>query len=63
MTTSEVGLLSEIGLRLVPEKPTIEMCRAGCAIAATDIETIRRVYGAMLVVAADTPLHGDNTVN
>lgn len=56
-------LFQEIGIRLVPQRPTMAMCRAGSAAGDIDLETVRRIYNAMLVIAADASLHGDNTLN
>ena len=61
--TRVIGIFQSIGIRLVPERPTLAMCRAGSAVADLDADTVRRVYQAMLVVAADTSLHGDATLN
>jgi hypothetical protein len=59
----DFDLFQEIGIRLVPQRPTRDMCRAGCAAGDIDPETVRRVYNAMLVAAADACLHGDSTLN
>lgn len=58
-------VLREIGIRLVPERPTRDMCEAGMAAGGSEIDadTVRRIYSAMLIVAADCALHGDNTLN
>ena len=56
-------ILSEIGIRLVPEHPTGLMCAAGISAGDVDIETVRRVYYAMLVAASHASLHGDAPLN
>lgn len=58
-----LDVLMDIGIRLVPESPTLEMCRVGCIVGDVDPETVRRIYNAMLVAAEDCPLHGDNALN
>lgn len=58
-----INLFHEIGIRLVPQSPTRDMCRAGAAAGDIDPETARRIYNAMLTVAADTTLHGDNPLH
>lgn len=58
-----LNILSEIGIRLVPERPTADMCRAGSAIGEIDLDTVRRVYHAMLVAASGASLHGDHSLN
>jgi hypothetical protein len=58
-----LSLLQEVGIRLVPERPTRDMCRAGCAVGDVDPDTVRRIYNAMLTAAAECSLHGDNTLN
>lgn len=60
---STLNILHEIGIRLVPEKPTADMCRVGSAIGEIDIETVRRVYHAMLIAASNASLHGDHSLN
>ena len=61
---NSLSILEEIGIRLVPERPTASMCKAGCA-AGGDIDplTIQRIYNAMLLAAIDCPLHGDHSLN
>lgn len=59
----DFDLLMDIGIRLVPQSPTSEMCRVGCIVGDVDPETVRRIYNAMLVAAEDCPLHGDNALN
>ena len=61
MNTLEI--LSEIGIRLVPEQPTLQMCKAGCAVGDLDPQTVQRVYNAMLIAAIDCRLHGDHSLN
>lgn len=60
---SALNILHEIGIRLVPEKPTSAMCHIGSMIGDIDVETVRRVYHAMLVAASEASLHGDNPLN
>lgn len=60
---SALNILHEIGIRLVPEKPTADMCRAGSAIGDIDIDTVRRIYHAMLIAASGASLHGDHSLN
>ncbi|GEM_PF-6240958 len=60
---SALNILHEIGIRLVPEKPTSAMCQVGSMIGDIDVETVRRVYHAMLVAASEASLHGDNVLN
>lgn len=60
---STLNILHEIGIRLVPESPTVDMCRAGSAIGEIDIDTVRRVYRAMLIAASGASLHGDHSLN
>jgi hypothetical protein len=61
MNTLEI--LSEIGIRLVPEQPTAQMCKAGCAVGDIDPLTVQRIYSAMLIAAIDCRLHGDHSLN
>ena len=61
MNTLEI--LGEIGIRLVPEQPTPQMCKAGCAVGDLDPQTVQRVYNAMLIAAIDCRLHGDHSLN
>jgi len=58
-----LSVLEEIGIRLVPERPTDSMCKAGCMAADLDPQTVRRIYNAMLIAAIDCPLHGDQSLN
>lgn len=61
MNTLEI--LSEIGIRLVPEMPTAQMCKAACAISDLDPLMVQRIYSAMLIAAIDCRLHGDHSLN
>ena len=63
MEDEQINILQAFGLRLVPELPTLDMCRAGSMIGEIDIDTTRRIYAAMLVIAADVRLHGDNQLH
>ena len=56
-------ILKEVGLRIVPERPTDWMCKAGCAAGDSDYETVMRIYNAMLMAAIDCPLHGDHPLH
>lgn len=60
---SGLGVLDQIGIRLVPERPTAMMCKAGCAAGDIDPHTVQRIYNAMLLAAIDCPLHGDHSLN
>lgn len=65
MASSNTGLeiLGELGIRLVPERPTAGMCKAGCAAGDLDPLTVQRVYNAMLIAAMGCRLHGDHSLN
>jgi hypothetical protein len=62
-TFAALEILSEIGIRLVPERPTQRMCQAGSAAGDIDQQTVMRVYNAMLVAASSSALHGDHSLN
>ena len=60
---SALSVLSEIGIRLVPELATRSMCHAGAAAGDVDAQTALRIYNAMLIAAAGSSLHGDQLLN
>jgi len=62
-TFAALEILSEIGIRLVPEKPTQLMCQAAASVSDLDPQTVIRVYNAMLVAASSGSLHGDHSLN
>lgn len=63
-TFAALDILGQIGIRLVPERPTRDMCAAGAAAAGdVDPQLVLRIYNAMLMAAATCSLHGDQTLN
>lgn len=58
-----LDILGEIGIRLVPERPTQDMCMAGISAGDVDAQTVMRIYNAMLVAATASSLHGDQLLN
>lgn len=62
-TFAALDILGQIGIRLVPERPTRDMCAAGAAAGDIDPQLVLRIYNAMLMAAAMCSLHGDQTLN